>query len=176
MTAACQAFVSAGSNLGDRAGTLHAALATLARTPGILRAESSSLYETAPVDAPGQPAFLNLAAGIETTLSPENLLARLLAIEAEFGRVRDPARPRGPRTLDLDLLLYEGETRATDSLALPHPRMWRRAFVLVPLLELVATREGWMRGAAWVTTLGRLASSANTEAIAAQQLRPWAPA
>jgi 2-amino-4-hydroxy-6-hydroxymethyldihydropteridine diphosphokinase len=107
-----QAFISAGSNLGDRAGTLRGALAALARTPGIARTGSSPLYETAPVDVPDQPAFLNLVAGVETTLSPERLLARLLAIEADFGRVRDPALPSGPRTLDLDLLLYEGETRA----------------------------------------------------------------
>ncbi|MDR0902009.1 MAG: 2-amino-4-hydroxy-6-hydroxymethyldihydropteridine diphosphokinase [Opitutaceae bacterium] len=149
MTAPRQAFISAGSNLGDRAGTLRGALAALARVPEIARVETSSLYETAPVDAPGQPAFLNLAAGVETTLAPEALLARLQEIENRFGRVRDPARPRGPRTLDLDLLLHEGEARATASLALPHPRMWQRAFVLVPLLELVATREGWMRGGAW---------------------------
>ncbi|MDR0352453.1 MAG: 2-amino-4-hydroxy-6-hydroxymethyldihydropteridine diphosphokinase [Opitutaceae bacterium] len=177
-----QAFISAGANLGDRAGTLRGALAALARTPGIARVESSPLYETAPVDVPDQPAFLNLAAGVETTLSPERLLACLLAIEADFGRVRDPARPRGPRTLDLDLLLYEGEHRAaaagngdsnaagTASLTLPHPRMWRRAFVLVPLRELVKTHVGWMRSADWAAARRRLSRALRTSEIKNQDV------
>jgi 2-amino-4-hydroxy-6-hydroxymethyldihydropteridine diphosphokinase len=174
MSATRQAFISAGSNLGNRAETLRAAMEVLARAPGIARAESSPLYETAPVDVLDQPAFLNLAAGIETTLSPERLLARLLAIEADFGRARDSSRPRGPRTLDLDLLLYEGETRAgTDAgttLILPHPRMWQRAFVLVPLRELVETRAGWMRGEAWAETHKQLDALVRDPAIAAQRI------
>ncbi len=170
MSATRQAFISAGSNLGDRAETLRAALAALARTPEIARAETSPIYETAPVDVLDQPAFLNLAAGIETTLAPEALLSRLQAIESQFGRARDPSRPRGPRTLDLDLLLYEGETRSTPQLALPHPRMWQRAFVLAPLRELVETHAGWMRGEAWAETRRHLAAALRDASVAVQQI------
>ncbi|OAM88835.1 2-amino-4-hydroxy-6-hydroxymethyldihydropteridine diphosphokinase [Termitidicoccus mucosus] len=170
MSATRQAFISAGSNLGDRAETLRAAMAVLARTPGIARAESSPIYKTAPVDVLDQPAFLNLAAGIETTLAPEALLSRLQEIESQFGRARNPSRPRGPRTLDLDLLLYEGETRSTPQLILPHPRMWRRAFVLVPLRELVETHAGWMRGEAWAETRKQLNALVRDPVIAAQRI------
>ncbi len=130
-----QAFVGAGSNLGDRAAVLQAASERLRVEPGICFLESSAVRETAPVGVVDQPMFLNLVLGIETTLGPEELLAALLAIEQEFGRVR---RERwGPRTLDLDLLAFEGETRSTASLQLPHPRLEEREFVTVPLRELL---------------------------------------
>lgn len=131
-----QALVAAGANLGDRAATLHGALARLRCSPGIVGVEASALYETAPVGMIDQPPFLNLVAGVDTTLSPEELLTTLQRIEQEFGRVRDVRW--GPRTLDLDLLAFAGETRATPQLQLPHPRMLERAFVMVPLAELLA--------------------------------------
>lgn len=134
--AARQAFVGAGANLGNRAATLRAAIERLRRLPGILHVESSALYETEPVGMVDQPPFFNLVLGVETTLTPEQLLPQLLATEQEFGRVRTSRW--GPRTLDLDLLAYEGETRTTPGLTLPHPRMFERAFVLVPLQELLA--------------------------------------
>lgn len=149
-----QAFIGAGANLGDREATLTAALARLQASPEISAVERSSLYETAPVGITDQPMFLNLVAGVETTLSPEGLLQTLLGIEREFGRVR--AERWGPRTLDLDLLLFEGETRATKELTLPHPRMFGRTFVTVPLRELLEKTR--FRQASWADLRERLAS------------------
>ncbi len=130
-----QAFVGAGANLGDRLATLDAALVRLRETAGIETVTSSTVFETDPLGVTDQPLFLNLVAGIETSLSPEELLAVLQHIEQAFGRVR--TQRWGPRTLDLDLLVFEGETRATSTLQLPHPRMFERAFVLVPLRDLL---------------------------------------
>ncbi len=131
-----QAFVGAGANLGDRAATLRSAVARLRAWPGVAFVAESGLFETEPVGVVDQPMFLNLAVGLETTLTPEELLTALLAIEQEFGRVR--TQRWGPRTLDLDLLAFEGETRASEALQLPHPRMFERSFVLAPLREVVA--------------------------------------
>ncbi|MFO0926842.1 MAG: 2-amino-4-hydroxy-6-hydroxymethyldihydropteridine diphosphokinase [Gemmataceae bacterium] len=98
------AYVGLGSNLGDRVAALDGAVAALRATPGVTAVRRSSLYETAPVGGPaGQGRYLNAAAELETTLSPEDLLARLLAIETDLGRVRTV--PDGPRTIDLDLLV-----------------------------------------------------------------------
>jgi 2-amino-4-hydroxy-6-hydroxymethyldihydropteridine diphosphokinase len=135
MTAPRQAFVGAGSNLGDRSATLAGALRQLQGWPGITYVESSSIRETAPVGVVDQPNFLNAVLGLETTLSPEALLAALQEIERAFGRVR--TRRWGPRTLDLDLLAYEHECRDTPELVLPHPRIWEREFVTTPLRELL---------------------------------------
>lgn len=150
-----QAFVGAGANLGDRAATLRAAIERLAATPGVLTVESSALYETAPVGVLDQPVFFNLVAGVETTFSPEDLLAVLLNIENEFGRER--TQRWGPRTLDLDLLEFEGETRATASLALPHPRMLERMFVVAPLRELLVRPR--FQQPYWNALVGRLAAA-----------------
>lgn len=128
------AYVGMGSNLGDRAGHL------LLAARGILNAglpitRLSSVYETAPVDVCDQPLFLNMVAELGGALpSPEQLLARLLRIEHALGRTRE--RPRGARTIDLDLLLYAGVRSDTEFLTLPHPRLHLRRFVLVPLAEL----------------------------------------
>lgn len=131
-----QAFIGLGANLGDREPTLKAAIEALGTLPNVSIVESSSLYETDPVGGIAQPMFLNAVAGVETTLAPEELLDEMMQIERTFGRVRSVKN--GPRTLDLDLLVYEGEVRATEKLALPHPRMFERAFVVVPLRELIA--------------------------------------
>lgn len=131
-----QAFVGVGSNLGDRLQTMENAFRTLARRPEISEIVSSSVYETAPVGvSEPQPFYLNAVFGIETTAEPENVLSVLLKIEQQFGRIR---RERwGPRTLDLDLLVFENETRSSDVLQLPHPRMFERGFVTTPLRELL---------------------------------------
>ena len=125
--------IALGSNLGDSRTTLENALKTLAQTPGIVLQAVSSWYLTKAV-GPEQPDYLNGCAIIGVLMSPEALLATLLAIEAQFGRVR---RSRwGPRTLDLDLLLFDDLILDTPTLEIPHPRMNLRAFVLVPLAEI----------------------------------------
>jgi len=133
-----QALVGVGANLGDRPATIRAALAALRAAPGILDLEPSAIYETAPVGVTDQPSFLNLVVGLVTTLSPEDLLALLRATERAAGRTRLNEIRWGPRILDLDLLLFENETRATPSLTLPHPRMWDRPFVTIPLAQLLS--------------------------------------
>jgi 2-amino-4-hydroxy-6-hydroxymethyldihydropteridine diphosphokinase len=147
-----QAFVGAGANLGDRCGAIAGAAAQLRAWPGIESLEVSPLFETEPVGVVDQPRFVNAVLGVETVLSPEELLRVLMTIEREFGRER---RERwGPRTLDLDLLAFEGETRATPELTLPHPRMFERAFVMVPLRELL--RRPKFEGGAWRALRERL--------------------
>lgn len=129
------AWIALGSNLGDRATILEGAIRALGDTPGIAVASRSSFHETAPVGGPsGQGAFLNAAVGLETSLGPLELLDRLRAIEAEAGRER--VARWGSRTLDLDLLLYDDAWEARPRLALPHPRMAVRRFVLAPLAEI----------------------------------------
>lgn len=128
-----QAYVALGSNLGDRRAYLVQGLEGLARTAGIRVVSVSPVYETEAVGPPQGP-YLNAAAGVRTRLSPRALLARLLAVEAEAGRVR--GERHGPRTLDLDLLLYEDVQLAEPDLELPHPRMAERAFVLGPLCDI----------------------------------------
>lgn len=124
-----------GANLGDRAATLTRALELLGERPGIEVVAVSAFRETDPVGYLEQPRFLNAAAEIDTSLRPEALLAALLDVERELGRVREGPR-FGPRTVDLDLLLFEGVTRDEPGLTLPHPRLHERAFALVPLAEL----------------------------------------
>jgi 2-amino-4-hydroxy-6-hydroxymethyldihydropteridine diphosphokinase len=146
------AYVALGVNLGDRAATIESALRSLAQL-GELRAVSS-LYETDPVGYADQPPYLNAVVSIETSLPALDLLRRLLAIEAEHGRVRTFAN--APRTLDLDLLLYGDETVETPELTVPHPRMHERAFVLVPLVEIAPNANVPNTGATARELLGRL--------------------
>jgi 2-amino-4-hydroxy-6-hydroxymethyldihydropteridine diphosphokinase len=130
------AYVGMGSNLGDRAGYLLLAVRGMLDA-GLDVIRLSSIYETAPVDNLDQPAFLNLVAELRgsTLPSSEQLLARLLRIEYALGRTRDIRN--GPRTIDLDLLIFKDERATTEFLTLPHPRLHLRRFVLVPLNELV---------------------------------------
>lgn len=128
-----RAYIGLGANLGDAAGTVRAAIAALATTPGCALVATSSLYRTGPIDATG-PDFFNAVAAINSTLPPDDLLDALLALEQRFGRER-PYR-NAPRTLDLDLLLYGALETHTPRLILPHPRAHQRAFVLAPLAEL----------------------------------------
>ena len=130
-----RAYVGLGSNLGDREATLRGALELLAAEDGIDVARVSSFRETDPVGYLDQPRFLNGAAELETTLPPRELLDRLLAVERALGRERTGPR-FGPRTIDLDLLLYGAETIDEPGLRVPHPRLHERRFALEPLAEL----------------------------------------
>jgi 2-amino-4-hydroxy-6-hydroxymethyldihydropteridine diphosphokinase len=136
-----QAFVGLGANLGDREGAIRAALAALDEVDGIEVVAVSRLRETEPVGVGDQPLFLNGAAELATTLSARELLDRLLDTERRFGRVRVPGE-HGPRTLDLDLLLYGDQRIDEPGLTVPHPRLHERRFVLEPLAELDAELPG----------------------------------
>jgi len=130
------AAIALGSNLGNRAETLRAAVRRLRAEPGLRLLAASSFYETAPINCPpGSGEFLNAAVTVETDRSPEDLLQLLLRIERQFGRVR--TEPNSPRTLDLDLILYGDQLIHTPTLVVPHPRMHERGFVLAPLAEIV---------------------------------------
>jgi 2-amino-4-hydroxy-6-hydroxymethyldihydropteridine diphosphokinase len=131
-----RAFVGLGSNLGDREGTLRAAVGRLRALPHTRFVALSKLRNTEPVGYLDQPRFLNGAAELETELSPRELLTALLQLEQAFGRNRSAVPQQGPRTLDLDLLLYGDEEIAEPGLEVPHPRLHERAFVLEPLAEL----------------------------------------
>ena len=131
-----RAYVGLGSNLGEREATLWKALEGLGATEGIEVLAVSSFRETDPVGVIDQPRFVNAAAALETSLSPRELLERLLGVERSLGRDRAVEERWGPRTLDLDLLLYGGESIDEPGLEVPHPRLTERAFVLEPLLEL----------------------------------------
>ena len=129
------AYIGLGSNLGDRAGNLLLGIRGM-MDAGLELVRLSRIYETEPVDTFAQPAFLNMVAELRghTLPRPEELMARLLRIENLLGRTRELAM--GPRTIDLDLLLYGDETSDTQFLTLPHARLHQRRFVLVPLAEL----------------------------------------
>jgi 2-amino-4-hydroxy-6-hydroxymethyldihydropteridine diphosphokinase len=128
------AYIGLGANLGDREATIRRALELLERGATAVVAVST-LRETEPVGYPDQPRFLNGAAALRTELEPRELLERLLAVERELGR--DRSGPRfGPRTIDLDLLLYEDRVVSEQGLEVPHPRLHEREFALEPLLEL----------------------------------------
>jgi len=126
-------FLSLGSNLGARQANLQAALRLL-QEGGVRVVRCSSWYETDPVGYVDQPPFLNLVVEARTELSPHALLRLAQRVESALGRVRQV--PWGPRTADVDLLLYGNRVVATPELVLPHPRMRERAFVLVPLHEV----------------------------------------
>jgi 2-amino-4-hydroxy-6-hydroxymethyldihydropteridine diphosphokinase len=127
-------YIGLGANLGDRETTIRLALQLL-ESGDTTVVGVSTLRETDPVGYEEQPAFLNGAAALETELGPRQLLDRLMAVELELGRDRS-GRRFGPRTIDLDLLLYDGRSVSEPGLEVPHPRLHERAFVLEPLLEL----------------------------------------
>ena len=130
------AYLSLGSNLGDRAANLRTALAQLEAAGRVLAV--SALYETQPVDVPDdipeQPWFLNCVLGIETEMTPRELLALALRIEAMMGRLR--MREKGPRNIDIDVVLFGDMVVDEPGLKIPHPAMHRRRFVLEPLAEI----------------------------------------
>ncbi|MDD5364634.1 MAG: 2-amino-4-hydroxy-6-hydroxymethyldihydropteridine diphosphokinase [Gallionellaceae bacterium] len=129
-----RAHVALGGNLGNPAERLNRVFAELDRLPHSHLVQASSLYRSAPVGHADQPDFVNAVALLETSLSPYALMHELLELESRHGRVRSLVN--GPRTLDLDLLLYDHREMQADHLTLPHPRMHLRRFVLAPLLEV----------------------------------------
>jgi 2-amino-4-hydroxy-6-hydroxymethyldihydropteridine diphosphokinase len=131
-----RAYVGLGANLGEREGNLRRAVELLGAQPGIEVTGVSTFRETEPVGYVDQPRFLNGACAVETDLSPRELLGRLLAVEQALGRTREMEARWGPRTIDLDLLLYGEETVDEPGLTVPHPRLTERSFALEPLLEL----------------------------------------
>ncbi len=140
-----RAYLALGSNLGDRLGYLQLAVDELAAADGVEVVAVSRVYETAPVGGPPQDAYLNAVAAIDTELEPHPLLALAQRVEQDARRVR--WERWGPRTLDVDILLF-GDLRLDDpALTIPHPRMWERGFVLAPLRDvapaLVAAGQAW---------------------------------
>lgn len=126
------AYIALGSNIGDRNCHLSDAARRLSALGAILA--KSSLYETEPLEVTDQPWFLNAVVALKTELQPADLLQKLLTIEKTFGRVR--TQPKGPRTIDLDILLYDDQVVHAPSLTIPHPAMHERLFVLAPLAEI----------------------------------------
>jgi 2-amino-4-hydroxy-6-hydroxymethyldihydropteridine diphosphokinase len=125
-------YLSLGSNLGDRAGNLRAAIEKLSGFGKIVAV--SSFYETEPVELTNQPWFVNCAVALETEQVPEAFLGRLLALEQSMGRRR--TQKKGPRTIDIDILLFGDATIESAGLSIPHPAMHQRRFVLVPMAEI----------------------------------------
>ncbi len=156
-----QALLGLGANLGDREHNLSDALRLLDATAGIRLLAVSSLYESDPVGYLDQPRFLNLVAGVETTLEPEGLLDAVLGIERRLGRIR--TFPNAPRTLDIDLLFYGEHPLRTERLTLPHPRYAERPFVVVPLEEVLAHPA--FNHPQWKTLRAELKTNPNREGL-----------
>jgi len=142
-------YLSLGSNLGDRLANLHAAIDALP-SRGVLVRQVSSIYETEPVDFLEQPWFLNCVVEAEAEIEPHALLQSLRVIESQLGSQKEFAK--GPRKLDLDILLYGDEAIATSDLQIPHPRMLQRRFVLTPLAEIAPN----LRHLSWPATASTL--------------------
>jgi 2-amino-4-hydroxy-6-hydroxymethyldihydropteridine diphosphokinase len=128
------AYLSLGSNVGDRVAHLRDAIARLESIGRVVSV--SSFYETEPVEVTDQPWFLNCAVGLETALTAEQLMAELLQIEQEMGRRR--IQKKGPRTIDIDILLFDDLILDSPDVTIPHPAMQKRRFVLEPLAEIAA--------------------------------------
>ena len=132
-----RAYVALGSNLGDRVAHLQSAVDGFEQAGGVTVVAVSRVYETDPVGGPEQDAYLNAVVAIDTALAPQELLALAQGLERAARRVRNERW--GPRTLDVDLLLYDDEHVETPELTIPHPRMWERGFVLAPLRDVAPT-------------------------------------
>ncbi len=135
-----EALIGLGANVGDARNTLDRAVALLCKEDQIRLLARSSEYRTQPWGLRNQPPFINLCIEVETSLTPAGLLAQAQAIEHALGRERAKERRWGPRPIDIDLLAYDDLTLQTPELELPHPRLFARAFVLVPLAEIVPER------------------------------------
>ena len=135
-----EALLALGGNLGDARATLDRAIAALCERGDIRLTARSGDYKTPPWGVADQPPFINLCIAVETTLAPLALLERTQEIERVFGRHRAHERRWGPRSLDIDILSYDDLALDTPDLTLPHPRMFERAFVLVPLAEIMPVR------------------------------------
>lgn len=136
-----EAGLSLGSNLGDRAEAIENALRLLSENPGVTLLARSRLYRTAPWGDENQEDFLNACALVETNLSPHDLLKLCLDVERQLGRDRAKSRRWGPREIDIDVLFYDEVKLSEPELTLPHPHMFERAFVLVPLSDIAGTRN-----------------------------------
>jgi len=145
VTVLARAVLAVGANLGDRLGTLQGCVQAIARLPDTDVLAISPVYETAPVGGPAQPDYLNAVLIIQTGLPPRDLLEAVHRIEADFGRVR--AEKFGPRTLDVDIVDYDGRVSRDPVLTLPHPRAHERAFVLAPWHDIDPSAELPGRGA-----------------------------
>jgi 2-amino-4-hydroxy-6-hydroxymethyldihydropteridine diphosphokinase len=157
-------YLSLGSNLGDRLKNLQAAIQRLPAY-GVYPLQLSRVYETKPVgETPDPRPYLNLGMWAETSLSPLELLDALKALEREMGRPAQEGRWL-PRTLDIDIILYDGLTFEHERLTIPHPRMWERAFVIVPLVEMTPD---------WVLPDGTPARALLEDpALREQEVRPY---
>lgn len=141
MTApAVEALIGIGGNVGDLAASFERAIALLCDGHSVWLTRRSSNYRTPPWGVTDQPAFVNAAIAVTTALAPHDLLARMREVERRLGRDRAVEQRWGPRTLDLDLLAYDDIQLDTPELTLPHPRMFERAFVLIPLVEIAPDR------------------------------------
>lgn len=141
MNASTQIVLSLGSNQADSLAALQLAVDELAITPGISITAVSGIYSTKPIGNIHQPDFLNAVVLGKSVLSANTLLRRTQAIETKLGRVRDPLNPKGPRTIDIDLVKFGEQMSNSSHLTLPHPAAKRRAFVLVPWLEVDANAK-----------------------------------
>lgn len=130
-------YLGLGSNLGDRLDNLRAAVAALAAFAEV--AAVSRVYETAPLYVTDQPAFLNMAVKVTTALDPDDLLARIKAVESDLGRVS--GLRYGPRLIDIDILLYDARVMSSETLSIPHPRLTERRFALAPLADVGAAER-----------------------------------
>lgn len=135
-----EALIALGGNVGDVRATFAQAVPAICEAAKAALLARSSDYETPPWGNDDQPAFINAAIAIATELAPRQLLSALQAVEARFGRNRAAETHWGPRTLDLDLLAYDNERIDQPGLTIPHPRLFERAFVLVPLAEIAPDR------------------------------------
>jgi len=173
------AYIGMGGNLASWAGepavTLADAVLCLESLGRVTR--RSSLYSTAPVGFAGQPRFVNAAVELETALEPRALLNTLMAIEHEFGRDRSAGIANGPRTLDLDLLLFGDLEINEPGLVIPHPRLSERAFVLVPLVEIAPRVLVPTRGETVEQLFSKLLASSpdNADAVLPMKNDAWAP-
>lgn len=161
------AYIALGSNLPGPAGPPDATLAAAAERLAALGriTARSSLYSTAPAGLTAQPRFLNAVVALDTDLAPRRLLESLLDIERHFGRNRAAALPNGPRTLDLDILLYSDLTLSEPGLEIPHPRLAQRAFVLVPLAEIAPHARDPRSGSTVAQLLAALSPAADPAAV-----------
>lgn len=158
-------FLGLGANLGDRQANLTAACRMLNESEGVCGLQKSALYETAPWGRLEQPPFLNAVICFSYEHSPQRLLARCQEIEAALGRRREPGLPWGPRTLDIDILLFGALQMQTPELTIPHPYLCQRAFVLAPLGDLAPKR--------WLPGIGSVeAALAGVDAGGVQKIAP----
>jgi 2-amino-4-hydroxy-6-hydroxymethyldihydropteridine diphosphokinase len=166
------AFLGLGSNEGDRLGYLQAAVDLLEAERRIRVDAVSSVYETDPVGGPEQEPYLNLGLRVATRLSPRGLLRRCQAVEQTLGRVRTVRW--GPRTIDIDILLYGTRTVAIPRLEIPHPRLAERPFALIPTIE-VGPGMTWPDGTSLTATLARLAPIDGVHQVGTQVRHPAEP-